>query len=362
MKTEITALELSYLTRELQTLVGSRVDKIYQPTGIYIQLHKTGLGKILLRIEKGALWLSQTKAEMPETPAGLCQNLRKHLEGKKLVSLEQIGGERIIKLTFSTQTDTFYLYVELFSNGNIVLADKDGVIKAAQEERAWKDRAIKRGLTYSFPPPRTNILALTHENLHLHTPEPIEKHLAKLGFGKTYATELCTRANINPCAEKITDKENKTLLTAYEKMLDDKSGAHVYADGEITPFALASYAEKGKKYDTFSLAIDSNLAHSYALAKKEKNKDKYLAEKERIQKSIDLQKKALKKAQEDAVELQHCGELIYQHYQELKDILAELNKAKAKYSLQEIKAKLKGHPKIKDVNPKTGEIVVEIND
>jgi hypothetical protein len=28
-------------------------------------------------------------------------------------------------------------------------------------------------------------------------------------------------------------------------------------------------------------------------------------------------------------------------------------------SLQEVKAKLKGHPKIKDLNPKTSDVVVE---
>ena len=68
----------------------------------------------------------------------------------------------------------------------------------------------------------------------------------------------------------------------------------------------------------------------------------------------------MKKIEQAASDLQRKGELIYEHYQELQDILTELNKAKAKFSLQEIRKKLKGHPKIKDINPKTGDVVIEI--
>ena len=75
---------------------------------------------------------------------------------------------------------------------------------------------------------------------------------------------------------------------------------------------------------------------------------------------IALQEKSVKKLEKDAIENQRKGELVYEHYQELKEILEELNKAKAKFSLQEIKAKLQGHSKIKDVNPKTSDVIVEI--
>ena len=65
MQSEITVLELKYLVKELQVLVGSRVDTIYQPDEFYVQVHKAGTGKMLLRIEKNALWITQKKPEMP---------------------------------------------------------------------------------------------------------------------------------------------------------------------------------------------------------------------------------------------------------------------------------------------------------
>ncbi len=356
MKTELTSLDLYFLTKELQTLVGSRVDKIYQPDGFLLQLHKTGLGKVLLRIEKNAVWMTATKNEPPETPSGLCGLLRKYLEGKKLVSLEQVNGERILKLTFKTTTDTFFLYVELFSNGNIILSDGEGIVKAAQEERAWKDRAIKRGLPYKLPPAKKNFTTLTVADLD--TAEPIGKHLATLGLGKAYAEEICSRTKTNPTAAKLPVNERQKLVDSFHTLLNEKIAPHAYSDGEITPFTL--HGKEGTTYETFSLAIDSNLSKSNALLKLEKARAKYDKEKERIQNAIDLQKKGLIRVEEDAAKHQRIGETIYEHYQEIRILLDELNTAKKKYSLQDIALKLKGHAVVKHVNPKTHEVTVEI--
>ena len=356
MKTELTSLDLYFLTKELQVLVGSRVDKIYQPDGFLLQLHKTGLGKVLLRIEKNAVWMTATKNEAPETPSGLCGLLRKYLEGKKLVSLEQVNGERILKLTFKTTTDTFYLYIELFSNGNIILSGEADIVKAAQEERAWKDRAIKRGLPYKLPPAKKNFTTLAVADLD--TADPIAKHLATLGLGKAYGEELCSRTRTNPTAAKIPVGERQKLVDALHALLAEKLAPHAYSDGEITPFAL--HGKDGTGYETFSLAIDANLSKSNALLKLEKARAKFDKEKERIQNAIDLQKKGLVRVEQDAAKNQHIGETIYHHYQELRIILDELNSAKKKYSLQDIALKLKEHAVIKHVNPKTHEVTVEI--
>jgi len=357
VKTELTALDVLYIVEELQQLVGSRVDRIYQPDGFLIQLHKAQLGKVLLRIEKNIIWLTASKPEVPETIPGLCAILRKRLEGKKLISLQQMNGERIIRIDFATQQETFHVYVELFANGNLILADKEDKIIAAVEERAWKDRAIKRGLPYMLPPSKMNVATLEQENFELHLTDSISKHLATLGFGKTYSHELCRRTGIEPNAKTITTEQQKKLYKEYQKMLSDKIDAQVYPDGEIAPIKLAS---EGTKYPTFSAAIDSQFATNVGQQKVDRKRQTYLKQREKVENLIALQGKSIKKNEEDALEQQRIGELIYEHYQELKEIMDEINKAKMSLSLQEIKARLKGHPKVKDVNPKTSEIVVEI--
>ncbi|MBI4146556.1 NFACT family protein [Candidatus Woesearchaeota archaeon] len=357
MKTELASIELMYLVEELQKLVGSRVDKIYQPDGFLFQLHKTGMGKVLLKIEKNALYLAATKPEMEESK-GLTGVLRKHLEGKKLASLEQLDSERIVKLTFTTQKDTYYLYVELFANGNVVLTDKEGIVLAAVEERAWKDREIRRGQPYKRPPTRKNVFQLTKEDFE--STQPLGKHIATLGFGKTYAEELCKRANIDQ-QETKPDKKLAALFKEYQKVLNEKAEANVYPDGEITPIQLAS-KENGKAYKTFSQALEENLGNTAALQKLTKKAQKIQAEKERINKAIEIQEKSAKQAEEDTIKYQRAGELVYEHYQELKTLLDELNLVKKKHSLHEIAQKLKGHAVVKNVNPKTQEITIDVSD
>ena len=354
MQSEVTALELKYLVGELQVLVGSRVDTIYQPDELYIQVHKAGKGKMLLRIEKTALWLTQKKPEMPPNVRGLCQLLRKMLEGKKITVIEQVEGERIVRIAFETQAEKKQLFIELFGKGNIILADEKSIVHAAIEERAWKDRATKRGLAYKLPPHKGDVLALKESDFGVDN-ESVSKTLAKRGLGKLYAGEVCARANVDPQAVKITDTERKQLFKAYKSMLNDGSGAHVHGK-EIAPFKLS--LPDGKKYDSFCAAIDENFVK---IDKKTDQKEQALADKrKRVENLIAMQQKGKHEAEKQADELQKCGEFIYEHYAEFKDIIDELNKAKKKYSLQDIKAKLKGHPKIKDVNPKTGDVVVEL--
>ena len=54
------------------------------------------------------------------------------------------------------------------------------------------------------------------------------------------------------------------------------------------------------------------------------------------------------------------GEIIYNKYNIIKEVLDELDKASKKYSWKEIKEKLKGHKIIKEINEKDRKVVVEV--
>lgn len=338
MKTELNFLELHYLVAELQSIVGSRVDNIYAPDGFLFQLHKSGVGKLFLRISNAVMWLSKSKPLVPESVAGLCSILRHFLEGKKLVSVEQISSERVVRFTFETQKERFFLFVELFAGGNIVLVDATYRILGAVEERAWKDREIKRGLQYVLPPAKANLFELSE------IPDD-EKSIASLGFGKLLAKEIIARGG---------------GLKGYHSLLKEKLSARAY-DSELSPIRLAQFDVEGESFPSYCELIDSRLSTSIASQKEERVRKSFEAKKVKLQEVIDIQSKGIETQEKYAVEFQRKGELIYEHYQELKDILEELNKAKAKFSLQEIKAKLKGHAKIKDLNPKTSDVIVELD-
>ncbi|MEM3154432.1 MAG: NFACT family protein [Candidatus Woesearchaeota archaeon] len=337
MKTELNFLELHFLVKELQNVIGARVDKIYEPDGFLLQIHKSGVGKSFLRITGNAFWLSQKKLSAPEKFSNLCSMMRRFLEGKKIAKIEQLGSERIVKITFETQRETFYLFIELFQNGNIILTDASLKILGAKEERAWKDREIRRGLNYVPPPAKKNLFEIKG------IPSD-EKELAKL-VGKLLAKEILSRGGD---------------FKAYQSLLIETPSPRAYSDGELSPIKLWQFKEEGQHYPSFSAVLDENLSESIAVHKVSDSQKAFDQKMKKLLEVIEIQSKNIAALESEAIELQRKGELIYEHYQELKEILDELYKMKALCSLQEVKAKLKGHAKIKDLNPKTGDVVVEI--
>ena len=75
---------------------------------------------------------------------------------------------------------------------------------------------------------------------------------------------------------------------------------------------------------------------------------------------IDQQQKQIDDLEKKAAENNKKGELIYENYQMIESILKEINKAREKYSFDEIKEKLKGHKVVKDVDGKNKRIVIEL--
>ena len=105
MKTQLASLDIYFALKELKNLEGSKADRIYNngKEEIYIQLYKSNIGKKILRVIVGkAIFLTGTKS-VDEKPSGFCMGLRKHLEGKFLDSVEQLGPERILKFVFKAK-------------------------------------------------------------------------------------------------------------------------------------------------------------------------------------------------------------------------------------------------------------------
>ena len=75
---------------------------------------------------------------------------------------------------------------------------------------------------------------------------------------------------------------------------------------------------------------------------------------------LERQRKTLQELQQSIDDNPKKGELIYEKYAVIDEILKEINKARKKYSWKDIKKKLKGHKIIKDINEKEGKIIVEL--
>ena len=113
--------------------------KIFQPeaTTLSLLLHHRQLGKGRLILSANPrlprVHLTTTKAENPLTPPMFCMLLRKHLEGAKLLKVEQLGLERVLTLNISGKDElgnlvTYRLIAEImgrYSNIALVTDNSD---------------------------------------------------------------------------------------------------------------------------------------------------------------------------------------------------------------------------------------------
>ncbi len=165
---------------ELEAM-GSRIDKIYQPSReeIVLVLRSKGGAKRLL-LSAGAdsprIHFTQSEMENPKAPPMFCMLLRKHLNGGKLVSVRQLGMDRVLYLNFETTNELgdsiiITIAVEIMGrHSNIIIIGQDGkildAVKRIDREMSGV-RPILPGMSYTLPPQqeKCNLLQAEREEI-----------------------------------------------------------------------------------------------------------------------------------------------------------------------------------------------------
>ncbi|CAI5191996.1 ANM_HP_G0245990.mRNA.1.CDS.1 [Saccharomyces cerevisiae] len=135
MKQRISALDLLLLARELkQDLEGYRLSNIYNIADsskqFLLKFNKPD-SKLNVVVDCGLrIYLTEFSRPIPPTPSGFVVKLRKHLKAKRLTALKQVDQDRILVLQFAD--GHFYLVLEFFSAGNVILLDENRRIMALQ--------------------------------------------------------------------------------------------------------------------------------------------------------------------------------------------------------------------------------------
>jgi len=374
MKKNITALELSYVLKELRVLLDAKLDKIYHPNKkmLLLQFHITGTGRKILRIfVPDYIYFTDYKEKSPEKPSGLCMVLRKNLEQSRLRSIKQLNSERIVELLFEKK-DKHKLFIELFSPGNIVLCSEDNTIISALETKKWKNRTIRGGIKYVFPKHELNFFDLgkkeLKELLKGTEKDSIVTCLAiDLGLGGVYAEESCLLAKVDKkiSPKKITEDTLNSLVKAIKSLCNKKINAcSVYDKKElvdIVPFELAFYKDFEKKqFKSYNPALDSYFTKQVKKEETDESESRYKKELEKLNKIIEEQKKQVERMELSIKTNNEKAELIYSHYKLVDEILKGIKKAREKYSWKEIKEKLKGHKIIKGIDEKESKITIEL--
>lgn len=370
MKDGISSLELSYLVKEIRSIVHSRIDKIYSNDNkdLFIQLYKAELGKPILRAHVPKYTYMTTYKPNFAYPSNFVMRLRKMVKNGMIRAVSKIENERIMKIKIEkkenmdlvVRTSIFHLYFEFFLKGNIVLTDESDRIISAAENQVWADRKIRIGEKYMVPEKHVSPLRPSLD-------KELVRYIAEdMGYGGEIAEEVCELSSIDKHRKELAEWEMKTVKDSLESLTDMEKNTkgHVYGSGDsrrIYPFPMKT-RERYKEHtmhDSFNAAIDSVMSSEMAenvRTSMDKEKQKTLKKQERI---IDAQKKQLEKNKKIIEENTAKGDLIYSNYSEIQEIFEQLKEARKTMDWSEIKEKIK-NKKIISIDEKSGKIVLDL--
>lgn len=312
------ALDLRFLVRELRgALQGGKVRKIYQvdKKAFLLEFFVPGHGGRLLFLDQHRVFLTERKPATPETPPMFCMFLRKHLMGKTLVDVIQGGFDRVLELRFLDAT----LVAEFVPPGNVILCDAARNIIMPLEIQRWASRHVAPRVPYQSPPQQRDPWCGLDDLLHAlgKSDKVLAAFLAtSLGLGAAYANEACSRAGLEPKqpARELNVEAVSRLHRALES-LGKESVPTLYAD-LVSPFPLAGRTG-GTPFPSFSEAIDEFAARHEPVAEAVQA----AAEDDRAARIAASQERARHVLAAKRDQLKTAADLLYAHYQEVKDAL-----------------------------------------
>ena len=238
------ALCLTAVAGEVRAAVqGGKIDKIYQPTRDEVVLYIRGPAgnvRLLLSANPGhpRAHLTERNRENPEQPPMFCMLLRKHLQGARILELNQPPLERILDFRLETldelgdRVERRLVLEAMGRSANLLLLDGEGRIvdctRRVDGDIARGQRQLLPGLFYRQPPTvdKLNPFTLEPEELRLVLDNPLGKAWDKLlldsftGLSPLVARELAFRAGddsekLAAELEKLGKAVEENHFTAY---------------------------------------------------------------------------------------------------------------------------------------------------
>lgn len=321
-------LTMSVLAKELnERLQTGQIQKLYQidKTTLLFKIRALNEDQSLV-ITVGAtpaMYLSKPLQDLPKEPSSLCMFLRKHIEGSRIVKVEQINGDRIMciqtdKLEMDGSITSTFIYVELMGKYSNCIFVQDGVILESLihvSPLMNRERSISPKLHYELPPNANRVSLMDFDY------NEIKNLLTSFGDG---TVQQSIRAIFNGFGKPLLDE---VLLTS------DLSGNEIISDlisTQVDALAKALYELKIKLNESnglLTLINDNNkkahatfILQNYKVLKEYSTISEALEESIHNTKSIHTTDKELEKILTAAIKKEEG------RHQKIKDELDDTNK------------------------------------
>jgi len=232
------ALNYEYLVKELNCLVGGRIDKIFvtDDTVVFTIHTKVGNKNLLLSAHpsNARAHLSKEIFTNSPTPSSFLLHLRKKLGGAIITDISLVPFERIIKIEFDCHNEigmkfVRIMYVEIMGKYSNIILTEDGKITECIKHvtpDVSSVRSVLPGLAYALPPAQQKATPIDTEyvakNLVGFAEGSLSNRILSLVYGlapatlKAYFNDVytplpITQTDAKKIAEGIAQLYNKEL-------------------------------------------------------------------------------------------------------------------------------------------------------
>ena len=298
-------LTMSVLAKELnERLQTGQMQKLYQidKTTLLFKIRALNEDQSLV-ITVGAtpaMYLSKPIQDLPKEPSSLCMFLRKHIEGSRIVKVEQINGDRIMciqtdKLEMDGSITSTFIYVELMGKYSNCIFVQDGVILESLihvSPLMNRERSISPKLHYELPPNANRVSLMDfdyNEIKNLLTSfgdGTVQQSIRAIfnGFGKPLLDEVLLTSNLS--GNEIISDLIPTQVDALAKALYELKIKLNESNGLLTlindnnkkahaTFILQNYKVL-KEYSTISEALEESIHNTKSIHTADKELEKIL--------------------------------------------------------------------------------------
>jgi len=298
-------LTMSVLAKELnERLQTGQIQKLYQidKTTLLFKIRALNEDQSLV-ITVGAtpaMYLSKPIQDLPKEPSSLCMFLRKHIEGSRIVKVEQINGDRIMciqtdKLEMDGSITSTFIYVELMGKYSNCIFVQDGVILESLihvSPLMNRERSISPKLHYELPPNANRVSLMDfdyNEIKNLLTSfgdGTVQQSIRAIfnGFGKPLLDEVLLTSNLS--GNEIISDLIPTQVDALAKALYELKIKLNESNGLLTlindnnkkahaTFILQNYKVL-KEYSTISEALEESIHNTKSIHTADKELEKIL--------------------------------------------------------------------------------------
>ena len=298
-------LTMSVLAKELnERLQTGQIQKLYQidKTTLLFKIRALNEDQSLV-ITVGAtpaMYLSKPLQDLPKEPSSLCMFLRKHIEGSRIVKVEQINGDRIMciqtdKLEMDGSITSTFIYVELMGKYSNCIFVQDGVILESLihvSPLMNRERSISPKLHYELPPNanRVSLMDFDYDEIkNLLTSfgdGTVQQSIRAIfnGFGKPLLDEVLLASNLS--GNEIISDLIPTQVDALAKALYELKIKLNESNGLLTlindnnkkahaTFILQNYKVL-KEYSTISEPLEESIHNTKSIHTADKELEKIL--------------------------------------------------------------------------------------